>query len=117
MRHAPETVPARRDRRRLREEGRRRRRRTMWIAIAGAVAALLVIGGVATAAMLAGQGGTSAAPSAPAEAAPIVFPDDEPAEAEGAAPCTTVRVLSIPVAPTAIPSAAAETLSGRSTTT
>lgn len=96
MRHAPETVPARRDRRRLREEGRRRRRRTMWIAIASAVAALLVIGGVATAAMLAGQGGTSAAPSAPAEAEaePIVFPDDEPAEADGAAPCTSVRVLS-----------------------
>lgn len=89
-------APARRDRRRLREEGRRRRRRTVWGVVAGVVALVLVSAGVVTAAVLAGQGGTSAASDAAPQPKPepIVFPADEPAEADGAAPCTTVRVLS-----------------------
>lgn len=94
MRDAPETAPARRDRRRLREEGRRRRRRVVWISIAAVVVALLAVGGAVTAAMLAGQGGTTAAPAESAEPEPIVFPSDEPAATPGAEPCTTVRALS-----------------------
>jgi Ca-activated chloride channel family protein len=91
MTHSP--APARRDRQRLREEGRRRRRRAVW-AIAAGVAAVALIGtGVVTATVLGTQGGTSAAPGAP-EPEPIDFPADEPAAAEGAAPCTTVRALS-----------------------
>lgn len=61
---------------------------------AGVVALVLVGAGVVTASVLAGQAGTSAAPDAAPEPEPIVFPADEPAEADGAAPCTTVRVLS-----------------------
>jgi Ca-activated chloride channel family protein len=92
MTHSP--APARRDRTRLREEGRRRRRRAVWGVVAG-VAAVAIIGtGVVTATVLGGQNGTNAAPSEAPEPEPIVFPADEPAETEGAAPCTTVRVLS-----------------------
>ena len=94
MRDAPETVPARRDRRRIREEGRRRRQRALWIGIVAGVVALLAVGGAVTAAMLGSQGGTSAAPAATAEPEPIVFPNDEPAPTPGAEPCTTVRALS-----------------------
>lgn len=91
MTHSP--APARRDRRRLREEGRRRRRRAVWAIAAGVVAVVLIGGGVVTAAVLGSQAGDSAAGDAP-EPEPIVFPADEPAAAAGAAPCTTVRVLS-----------------------
>jgi Ca-activated chloride channel family protein len=92
MTHSP--APARRDRTRLREEGRRRRRRAVWGVVAG-VAAVAIIGtGVVTATVLGGQNGTNAAPSEAPEPEPIVFPADEPAETDGAAPCTTVRVLS-----------------------
>ena len=66
--------------------------------IAGAAAILiLVAGGTAAAVMLNGQGGAAEARSTietDSAAEPIVFPDDEPAAAAGAQPCTTVRVLS-----------------------
>ncbi|GGI46638.1 Ca-activated chloride channel family protein [Agromyces flavus] len=94
MRDAPETVPARRDRRRIREEGRRRRQRALWIGAAVAVVALLAVGGAVTAAMLGSQGGTTAAPAETAQPEPIVFPSDEPAPTPGTEPCTTVRALS-----------------------
>ena len=85
----------RRDRRRLREQ-QRRRRRTTWGIVAGAAVLLLVAGGAVAAVVLNGQGGSgveaSGTPTAVAE--PIVFADDEPAAAAGAAPCTPVTVLS-----------------------
>lgn len=92
MTHSP--APARRDRTRLREEGRRRRRRAVWGVAAGIAAVALIGTGVVTATVLGGQNGTNAAPSEAPEPELIVFPADEPADAEGAAPCTTVRVLS-----------------------
>ncbi len=58
---------------------------------------ILVAGGTAAAVMLNGQGGAAEASSTvetDAAAEPIAFPDDEPAAAAGAQPCTTVRVLS-----------------------
>ncbi|MGR2752268.1 vWA domain-containing protein [Agromyces arachidis] len=92
MTHTP--APARRDRARLREEGRRRRQRVVWGVIAGVAAILLVGVGVVTAAVIGNQGSSSAADADPAAPEPIVFPADEPAEADGEGPCTTVRVLS-----------------------
>jgi Ca-activated chloride channel family protein len=89
-----------RDRRQLREQRHRqqRRRRAIW-GIAAGVAVLLAVAGGAVAVMLNGPAGTvsasgSASPTPAGEAEPIAFPDDEPAATAGAAPCTTVRVLS-----------------------
>ncbi|WP_235508233.1 substrate-binding domain-containing protein [Agromyces sp. Soil535] len=65
--------------------------------IAGAVVLILVAGGTATAMILNGQGSAGEASDAPetdVAAEPIVFPEDEPAAAAGAQPCTTVTVLS-----------------------
>ena len=98
----------RRDRRQLREQRhqQQRRRRAIWGIIA-AVAVLLAVAGGGVAALVNSQGATVAASPTPdaeasgqpsaeaqAEGEPIVFPDDEPAAAAGAEPCTTVRVLS-----------------------
>ncbi|WP_235508236.1 substrate-binding domain-containing protein, partial [Agromyces sp. Soil535] len=60
---------------------------------------ILAAGGTATAVMLNGQGSSVDASEAPetdvaAASEPIVFPEDEPAAAAGAKPCTTVTVLS-----------------------
>ena len=80
-----------------------RRSRTRWAVIAGAVAVLiLAAGGTATAVILNGQDSSVDASDAPeldtpetdAAAEPIAFPEDEPATAAGAQPCTTVTVLS-----------------------
>ena len=88
--HAP-----RRDRRRLREQQRQRRRRTLWGVIAGVAVLLVIAGGAVAAVLVTSQGGDAEASSAPeATAELIAFPDDEPASAAGAAPCTTVTVLS-----------------------
>lgn len=65
--------------------------------MAAAAVLLLAAGGTVTAVILGNQGGggaIEAGPTPEAEAEPIVFPDDEPAAASGAEPCTTVRVLS-----------------------
>jgi len=78
-------------------EQRRRRSRTWWAVIAGAVVLILVSGGTAAAVLLNGQGSAGEASTVPetdAAGEPIVFPDDEPAAAAGAQPCTTVTVLS-----------------------
>lgn len=86
----------RRAQRREREQ-RRRRSRRRWIVVAGALVLVLVAGGTATALMLNGQGQPDEAGGAtetPVAAEPVVFADDEPAAAAGAAPCTTVTVLS-----------------------
>jgi Ca-activated chloride channel family protein len=84
----------RRDRRRLREQQRRRQRAT-WGIIAGAAVLLLVSGGAVAAVLVNNQGGAVEATSTPeADAEPTAFPDDEPAAAAGAQPCTTVTVLS-----------------------
>ncbi len=64
----------------------------LWGSIAAAAALLLVVGGAVTAVML-GTGGAPGAVGTPAPD-PIDFPADQPAEAAGAEPCTTVRVLS-----------------------
>lgn len=86
--------PPRRDRRRLREE-QRRRRRMLWGVVAGAAALLLISGGIVTAMVLTNQGDSADASGVPeATVEPIVFAEDEPAAAAGAAPCTTVTVLS-----------------------
>jgi Ca-activated chloride channel family protein len=86
-------TPLRRDRR---QRKRQRRRRTILLSAAAAAVLLVATGGIVTAVVLAGQGdadnGANGTPEASAE--PIVFPDDEPAAASGAAPCTTVTVLS-----------------------
>lgn len=74
---------------------RRRRQQLIWIA-GGAGALLVAAGGVALAASLLRPGdeaGTSSADSAPT-AEPIEFDEDTPAAAAGAAPCTTLTVLS-----------------------
>ena len=85
---------SRSDRRRIREE-RQRRRRITWAVVVSAVV-LLLIGGAAVAAVVVnGQSGGAEANATPeATAEPIVFPEDEPAATAGAAPCTTVTVLS-----------------------
>jgi Ca-activated chloride channel homolog len=65
--------------------------------IAGAAALILVAGGTAAAVFLNDQGSSNEAGDAPetdVAAEPIVFPEDEPATAAGAQPCTTVTVLS-----------------------
>jgi len=85
----------RRDRRRLREQQRQRRRRTLWGVVAGVAVLLVVAGGAVAAVLVNSQGSGAEASSAPeAEVELIVFPEDEPAAAAGAAPCTTVTVLS-----------------------
>ena len=87
---------ARRAQRREREQ-RRRRSRTRWIVIASALVLVLVAGGTATALVLNGQGPSddaSGATETPVAAEPVVFPEDEPAAAAGASPCTTVNVIS-----------------------
>ena len=61
------------------------------------MALILVSGGTAAAVMLNGQGSAGEASNVPetdVAAEPIAFPDDEPAAAAGAQPCTTVTVLS-----------------------
>ncbi|MGW9183417.1 substrate-binding domain-containing protein [Agromyces sp. NPDC055661] len=84
------------DRRQLREERRRRRRRVVWISAAAAAALVLLVGGGVTAAVLMNQGDgepeTTASTPKPAE--PVVFEDDVPATAQGAEPCTQVKVLA-----------------------
>jgi Ca-activated chloride channel family protein len=65
--------------------------------IAGALVLVLLAGGTATALMLTGQDSSDDAGGAtetPVAAEPVVFAEDEPAAAAGAAPCTTVTVLS-----------------------
>ena len=86
--------PLRRDRRELRQK--RRRRRTTWLIATGAVLLLVLAGGTLTAFIVNGQAGAPAeAGSTPdAVAEPVVFAEDEPAAASGAAPCTAVSVLS-----------------------
>ncbi|WP_353808005.1 vWA domain-containing protein [Agromyces sp. SYSU T00194] len=86
-------IPTRRgSRRELREQARRRRRRTTWIVVAAVAVLLLVGGGVVTALVLTGGAGGSGQEQVRAD--PITFPQDEPAAADGAGPCTTVNVLS-----------------------
>lgn len=89
-------LPGRRDRRQLREERRKRRRRVVWGSAAAAAAIVLLAAGGVTAAVLMNQGDPEAQPEAsvPTPAEPVVFEDDEPAAAAGAAPCITVPVLS-----------------------
>ena len=92
------------DRRQLREQRHQQQRRRRAIAgIIAGVAVLLAVAAGGVAALVNGQGeavsagaDASVSPSAQAQsdAEPIVFPDDEPAAVAGAAPCTTVRVLS-----------------------
>jgi Ca-activated chloride channel family protein len=85
---------SRSDRRRIREE-RQRRRRITWAVVVSAVVLVLVGGAAVAAVVVNGQGGgTSAQASPEATPEPIVFPEDEPAATAGAAPCTTVTVLS-----------------------
>ncbi|GLI27381.1 VWA domain-containing protein [Agromyces rhizosphaerae] len=87
-------APTRRDRRAQRELKRRRRRRTTMVVV-GSIAALLLIGGGAFAAVtLMGGGAGGATGEAQLAAEPVVFPQDEPAAADGAGPCTTLNVLS-----------------------
>ena len=90
-------LPGRRDRRQLREERRKRRRRVVWGSAAAVAAIVLLATGGVTAAVLMNQGGggePEAQSSVPNTAEPVVFADDEPAAEAGAAPCTTVTVLS-----------------------
>ena len=69
--------------------------RTLWGVIAGVAVLLVIAGGAVAAVLVTSQGGDAEAGSAPeATAELIAFPDDEPASAAGAAPCTTVTVLS-----------------------
>ncbi|WP_448811659.1 substrate-binding domain-containing protein [Agromyces bauzanensis] len=84
----------RRERRRLR---RVRRRRTVWAIAAGTALVLIAAGGAVAAVLMNGQDSSVDAqgtPSATGPAKPVVFPDDEPAETAGPAPCTAVTVLS-----------------------
>ena len=58
---------------------------------------VLVAGGTATALVLNGQSSSDDAGGAtetPVAVEPVVFPEDEPAAAAGASPCTTVNVIS-----------------------
>jgi Ca-activated chloride channel homolog len=90
-------APAPRRAQRREREQRRRRSRTRWIVIAGALVLVLVAGGTATALVLNGQNPADEAGGATettVAAEPVVFADDEPAAAAGAAPCTVVTVLS-----------------------
>ncbi|WP_136707663.1 substrate-binding domain-containing protein [Agromyces sp. H66] len=89
-----DTSGPRRERRRLR---RVRRRRTVWAIAAGTALVLVAAGGAVAAAIMNGQDPSDEAQDAletPAEAEPIVFPEDEPAASAGAEPCTKVTVLS-----------------------
>ncbi|MCD2441032.1 substrate-binding domain-containing protein [Agromyces sp. SYSU K20354] len=89
--------PSLRRERRRSEQRARRRRGTRWIIIGAAALVLLLGGGIATALVMTAQNPSTEADGvdeAPQAAEPIVFPDDEPAAAAGASPCTTVRVLS-----------------------
>ncbi|TYL53678.1 vWA domain-containing protein [Agromyces mariniharenae] len=84
------------DRRQLREERRRRRRRVVWGSAAAVAAIVLLAAGGVTAAVLMNQGDgqpeTTASTPKPAE--PVVFEDDEPAAAQGAEPCTQVKIMA-----------------------
>ncbi|GAA1762473.1 vWA domain-containing protein [Agromyces humatus] len=89
--------PSLRRERRRSEQRARRRRGTRWTIIGAATLVLLFGGGVATALMLNSPGPSTeadGADEAPQSAEPIVFPEDEPAAAAGASPCTSVKVLS-----------------------
>jgi Ca-activated chloride channel family protein len=91
----PSAIDDRRDRRR-----RRRRRLLMWTTVVGIVVLVGSIGTVSYAIVsnLAqpGPAAEEPGPAAPEDAAAelIEFPQDEPAAAAGAQPCTTVNVLS-----------------------
>lgn len=91
----PSAIDDRRDRRR-----RRRRRLLMWTTVVGIV---VLVGSISTVSYAIvsnltqpGPAAEEPAPAAPADAAVelIEFPQDEPAAAAGAEPCTTVNVLS-----------------------
>ena len=91
----PSAIDDRRDRRR-----RRRRRLLMWTTVVGIV---VLVGSISTVSYAIvsnlaqpGPAAEEPAPAAPEDAAAelIEFPQDEPAAAAGAQPCTTVNVLS-----------------------
>jgi Ca-activated chloride channel family protein len=91
----PSAIEDRRDRRR-----RRRRRLLMWTTVVGIV---VLVGSISTVSYAIvsnlaqpGPAAEEPAPAAPEDAAAelIAFPQDEPAAAAGAQPCTTVNVLS-----------------------
>ena len=91
----PSAIDDRRDRRR-----RRRRRLLMWTTVVGIV---VLVGSISTVSYAIvsnlaqpGPAEEEPAPAAPEDAAAelIAFPQDEPAAAAGAQPCTTVNVLS-----------------------
>src|SRR5690349_21046593 len=84
---------------RRRQRRARQRRFVIWVSIACIVTLIAAIGTVGTlifSALANGRGADSADPgSAPAKTTqPVVFPDDVPAKANGAEPCTTVTVMS-----------------------
>ena len=87
------SVPTRRGSRREQREAARRRRRRTTVIIAGGVVALLLIGGGTLAAVNL-FGGSDPAGEPQVAADPVAFPQDEPAAADGAGPCTTLNVLS-----------------------
>ena len=91
----PSAIDDRRDRRR-----RRRRRLLMWTTVVGIV---VLVGSISTVSYAIvsnlaqpGPAAEEPAPAAPEDAAAelMEFPQDEPAAAAGAQPCTTVNVLS-----------------------
>jgi len=88
------SVPTRRGSRREQREAARRRRRRTTVIIAGGVVALLLIGGGTLAAVNLFGGGSGDAGEPQVAADPVTFPQDEPAAADGAGPCTTLNVLS-----------------------
>ena len=84
------------ERRRIRRE--RQRRFVIWLSVASIVTLVAAIGTVGSliVSSLASAEEPAAQPTPTASAEPeaIVFPDDEPAAANGAEPCTTVTVMS-----------------------
>lgn len=85
------------ERRRLRRA--RQRRFVIWMSVAAIVTLVASIGTVGTliVSALAGNGGNQSAAEPEevvADVEPIVFPEDEPAAANGAEPCIAVTVMS-----------------------